>query len=467
MAIDKAIQLAERYDKALIKMENAAIERMNKALDAAFRQLDKELTKSYDNIGSNATILQAQRKALILKQLGSLLQIVRPQDAKMYQSVLQNLIDNSIDAGADLGGSLIRTINPAIDVKPFAEVPIEAVASAATNAYKRLERNGEQFADVATSTIDQGIIQGWSASKIRPILQKQLGVTKSRAAGIVRYEVISAYNDAAIQRYADAEIEGVLWIAIGDKRTCFPAGTLVKTIDGEHPIESIKEGDKVLTRFGYRRVVKTLSRPYCGEFTRLQLSDRSLVSTSNHRIWTTKGWTQARKIKPGCIVKLDNKSLAQVLSVENFFITQSNQTPTATQQECFFSSISQNILEGVKMPKRQVSLSPIVVYNLTVEQYPEYYANGILVHNCPYCLSRHMKVFKLSSGLKPPAHVSCRCTLAPVNRAWIDAGIVNTKILKDERERALKAAQVQPNNSVASFEKAVGLISLPKPIWEP
>lgn len=435
MAIDKAIQLAERYDQELIKMEDAAIERMNKALDAAFRQLDKELTKSYDNIGSNATILQAQRKALILKQLGSLLQIVRPQDAKMYQSVLQNLIDNSINAGADLGGSLIRTINPAVVVKPFAEVPIEAIASAATNAYKRLERNGEQFADVATSAIDQGIVQGWSASKIRPILQKQLGITKSRAAGIVRYEVISAYNDAAIQRYADAEIEGVLWIAIGDKRTCFPAGTLVKTIDGERPIESIKEGDKVLTRFGYRRVVKTLSRPYCGEFTRLQLSDRSLVSTSNHPIWITKGWTQAGKIKPGCIVKLDDKSLTQILSVENLFVIKPDNAP--------------------------------IVYNLTVEQYPEYYANGILVHNCPYCLSRHMKVFKLSSGLKPPAHISCRCTLAPVNRAWIDAGIVNTKTLKDERERALKAAQVQPNNSVASFEKAVGLISLPKPIWEP
>ncbi|NJM69255.1 MAG: hypothetical protein HC862_02945 [Scytonema sp. RU_4_4] len=166
MAIDKAIQLAERYDQELIKMEDAAIERMNKALDAAFRQLDKELTKSYDNIGSNATILQAQRKALILQQLGSLLQIVRPQDAKMYQSVLQTLIDNSIDAGADLGGSLIKTINPAVDVKPFAEVPIEAVASASKNAYERLQRHGETFATTATAIIDQGLIQGWGIQKL-------------------------------------------------------------------------------------------------------------------------------------------------------------------------------------------------------------------------------------------------------------------------------------------------------------
>lgn len=374
MAIDKAIQLAERYDQELIKMEDAAIERMNKALDAAFRQLDKELTKSYDNIGSNATILQAQRKALILQQLGSLLQIVRPQDAKMYQSVLQTLIDNSIDAGADLGGSLIKTINPAVDVKPFAEVPIEAVASASKNAYERLQRHGETFATTATAIIDQGLIQGWGIQKIRQPLQQQLGVTKSRAEMIARTETIAAYNDAADQRYADAEIEGVLWIAIGDKRTCFPAGTLVKTIDGERPIESIKEGDKVLTRFGYRRVVKTLSRPYCGEFTRLQLSDRSVVSTSNHPIWTTKGWTQARKIKPGCIVKLDNNSLAQILSVENLFVIKPDHAP--------------------------------IVYNLTVEQYPEYYANRILVHNCPYCLSRHMKIYKRGS-MRPPLHPSC------------------------------------------------------------
>ncbi|NMG11138.1 polymorphic toxin-type HINT domain-containing protein [Brasilonema sp. UFV-L1] len=374
MAIDKAIQLAERYDQELIKMEDAAIERMNKALDTAFKQLDRELTKSYDNIASNATILQAQRKALILQQLGSLLQIVRPQDAKMYQSVLQILIDNSIDAGADLGGSLIKTINPAIDVKPFADVPIEAVASASKNAYERLQRHGAKFADVATEIIDQGLIQGFGIQKIRQPLQQQLGVTKSRAEMIARTETIAAYNDAADQRYADAEIEGVLWIAIGDKRTCFPAGTLVKTINGERPIESIKEGDKVLTRFGYRRVVKTLSRPYYGEFTRLQLSDRSVVSTSNHPIWTTKGWTQAGKIKPGCIVKLDNKSLAQVLSVENLFVIKPDNAS--------------------------------IVYNLTVEQYPEYYANGILVHNCPYCLSRHMKVYKRGS-MRPPLHPSC------------------------------------------------------------
>lgn len=434
MAIDKAIQLAERYDQELIKMEDAAIKRMNKALDAAFRQLDKELTKSYDNIGSNATILQAQRKALILQQLGSLLQIVRPQDAKMYQSVLQNLIDNSIDAGADLGGSLIKTINPAVDVKPFAEVPIEAIASASKNAYERLQRHGEMFASTATAIIDQGLIQGWGIQKIRQPLQQQLGITKSRAEMIARTETIAAYNDAADQRYADAEIEGVLWIAIGDKRTCFLAGTLVKTIDGERPIESIKEGDKVLTRFGYRRVVKTLSRPYCGEFTRLQLSDRSVVSTSNHPIWTTKGWTQAGKIKPGCIVKLDNKSLAQVLSVENFFVIKPD-----------YASI---------------------VYNLTVEQYPEYYANGILVHNCPYCLSRHMKVYKRGS-MRPPLHVACRCALAPVNQAWIEAGIVDVNALRSERQRALEEATVDPKEEPAPFERAAGIKSLPKPIYIP
>ncbi|BAZ19405.1 hypothetical protein NIES4073_02750 (plasmid) [Kalymmatonema gypsitolerans NIES-4073] len=304
MAIDKAIQLAERYDQELIKMEDAAIKRMNKALDAAFRQLDKELTKSYDNIGSNATILQAQRKALILQQLGSLLQIVRPQDAKMYQSVLQNLIDNSIDAGADLGGSLIKTINPAVDVKPFADVPIEAVVSASKNAYERLQRHGETFASTATAIIDQGLIQGWGTQKIRQPLQQQLGITKSRAEMIARTETIAAYNDAADQRYTDAEIEGVLWIAIGDKRVC------------------------------------------------------------------------------------------------------------------------------------------------------------------SYCLSRHMKVYKRGS-MRPPLHPSCRCTLAPVNMAWIEAGIVDVNTLRSERQRALEEAIVDPKEEPAPFERAAGIKSLPKPIYIP
>jgi len=57
----------------------------------------------------------------------------------------------------------------------------------------------------------------------------------------------------------------------------------------------------------------------------------------------------------------------------------------------------------------------IYVYNLEIESLPEFYANGILVHNCPICNGNTAQGFinineNFSSGqLAPPAHVFCRC----------------------------------------------------------
>jgi len=55
------------------------------------------------------------------------------------------------------------------------------------------------------------------------------------------------------------------------------------------------------------------------------------------------------------------------------------------------------------------------VYNLKIEDVPEFYANGILVHNCPICSGNEGKIFTLRQieGLIP-AHPNCRCVIVPV-----------------------------------------------------
>ena len=56
---------------------------------------------------------------------------------------------------------------------------------------------------------------------------------------------------------------------------------------------------------------------------------------------------------------------------------------------------------------------PILVYNVEVEGSHEYYANGILVHNCDFCISNSSQGAILmsdsfaSGAQKPPAHVNC------------------------------------------------------------
>lgn len=56
-----------------------------------------------------------------------------------------------------------------------------------------------------------------------------------------------------------------------------------------------------------------------------------------------------------------------------------------------------------------------VLFNKEVHGQPEYFADGVLVHNCPQCLPLDGQVFtiKEARGLIP-RHVNCRCSWASV-----------------------------------------------------
>ena len=59
---------------------------------------------------------------------------------------------------------------------------------------------------------------------------------------------------------------------------------------------------------------------------------------------------------------------------------------------------------------QSLSSNYLKVYNLEVEDEPEYFVNDILVHNCPICEPRHMKMYKTTYFLpRLPAHNGCRC----------------------------------------------------------
>ncbi|HEY2157408.1 MAG TPA: polymorphic toxin-type HINT domain-containing protein [Isosphaeraceae bacterium] len=102
--------------------------------------------------------------------------------------------------------------------------------------------------------------------------------------------------------------------------SCFAGGTPVRTLDGLHPIESVRVGDRVVVQdaetgaLGFRPVVAvyhnqpnaTLSVKFPGE---------DVVATGIHRFWKAgKGWVMARDLKPGDEVRtLDG--MAKVVSV--------------------------------------------------------------------------------------------------------------------------------------------------------
>jgi hypothetical protein len=86
---------------------------------------------------------------------------------------------------------------------------------------------------------------------------------------------------------------------------CFAAGTLVQTIDGPRPIESIRIGDQVLsqgTATGQLEFQPVLAT-HCNQpasTLRIAIDGESVVATGIHRFWRAgEGWTMARELKAG------------------------------------------------------------------------------------------------------------------------------------------------------------------------
>jgi hypothetical protein len=130
---------------------------------------------------------------------------------------------------------------------------------------------------------------------------------------------------------------------------CFVAGTMVRTADGEKPIETIRVGERVWTRNGLRRVIASAPSG-TRSIWRLDAEDgRSLLGTDDHPIWTDNGWKPLRELTKGDVLSAWQEPPGlvpcRVLRVE----------PTGREE---------------------------TVYNLTVEQDHEYFANGLLVSNC-------------------------------------------------------------------------------------
>ena len=77
---------------------------------------------------------------------------------------------------------------------------------------------------------------------------------------------------------------------------CFPAGTMIKTLAGEVPIERLKVGDQVVTSSGSRQILKIASRAIDALIELKLSSGRILRCTPEHPIFTIRGWVLAKNI---------------------------------------------------------------------------------------------------------------------------------------------------------------------------
>lgn len=92
---------------------------------------------------------------------------------------------------------------------------------------------------------------------------------------------------------------------------CFIAGTMISTPDGDKPIETLRNGDYVLTRLGARRIKNCFSR--VDRVGKVAFSNGAdLVATAQHPVLQLQGWTRIGDLEKGAIVCTGEKLLTDI-----------------------------------------------------------------------------------------------------------------------------------------------------------
>lgn len=231
-----------------------------------------------------------------------------------------------------------------------------------------------------------------------------------RANLISATEITRVYTEANTIAWKESGVvTGRQWLTANDERVCFPAWTFVETEIGPWPIQQIRSGTLVRTRDGLHAVIATSKSVYYGHMVQLLTARGMVASTRSHRFWAVdkQDWVKAEDLEQGQPVEwIDGSSIV----VNDVLLWLNRGTD---------------------------------VYNLEIEDAHEFYANGLLVHNCPICAPlggltmtdegakpaavgtqlRRAVITALDkpfihpgTGMEytPPAHPGCRCDIAPI-----------------------------------------------------
>ena len=142
---------------------------------------------------------------------------------------------------------------------------------------------------------------------------------------------------------------------------CFAGDTMITTINGKVPIKDVKAGDMVLTynentkETEYKKVLKNIKKTIAQPLVKIG----DTICTENHKFYTANGWVCAKDIMPGVFIKLDK---GWCLYAD--YATKDN-------NESDFAKVR---AEGY-------------VYDLTVEDNHNYFADRFLVHNCHHSIA--------------------------------------------------------------------------------
>jgi len=218
---EQIAQLIDRYDRAVDGLEQQVIDRVNAAMDTAFRDLERELRRTYPDLQNEGALATFALKTAKFDKLKALLDGVLPGSQRAeIEALYQEALQLASDAGIDLANNLIEQIDPNYPLETFSGVPVEAIAAQARDGVRRLYRYPTEFATQASAIVETGLGQGWGTAKTSRQLRQALGTTKSKAETIARTEVMSSYAKSSMARYEAAGLDLVTWITSPSEGLC-------------------------------------------------------------------------------------------------------------------------------------------------------------------------------------------------------------------------------------------------------
>ena len=212
---------------------------------------------------------------------------------------------------------------------------------------------------IAESAEPREIAEIYNAGLDIHAVKKYQGSIKAGISKMLEYQLIvsrRSYNlIKELKNYTWRQDKEGKWLnePIDAYNHCFTGDTIITTADGPKRIDAIVPGDYVLTSQGFRRVLKRWNNGVreIKRFT-LVFDGKCVIlrATPEHRVKTKETWQKLEDLTVGHHVFTQTKgNLAEISEIKRIFAAECGKEP---------------------------------VYDLEVEGVHEYFANGLLVHNC-------------------------------------------------------------------------------------
>ena len=163
---------------------------------------------------------------------------------------------------------------------------------------------------------------------------------------------------------------------------CFTGDTLILTEEGLKRIDSIQIGDNVMTSKGYRKVTHLFAQG-CRlvRVVRFDFGNFSIEiqATPEHKFKTKKGWKELQKLTTS-----DTIYLSKSLMERNITFIMKKEHASIVVRPSLQTNIAKNDFVVEFVAKSIITLKEYEqpTYDIDVEDMHEFFANGILVHNC-------------------------------------------------------------------------------------